>query len=66
MRQGKNAKYSVRVKLVAYGVVLAALTTALGSVGCAPPWKVCGYEIKYYYTQTEDNFTLALRRYRPL
>ncbi|KPK73624.1 MAG: hypothetical protein AMJ79_15010 [Phycisphaerae bacterium SM23_30] len=65
MRQGKYAKYSVRVKFVAYGAVLAAVTTALGSAGCAPPSKVCGYEIKYYYTQTEDNFTLGLRRYRP-
>ena len=49
------------------GILVGSVTllTALLSGGCAPPNKVGGFEIKYYYTQTEDDITLGLRRYRP-
>ena len=44
----------------------AMLPAALISAGCAGQFgKKSGMTIKYYYTQSEDGLTLALRRYQP-
>jgi pimeloyl-ACP methyl ester carboxylesterase len=43
------------------GIILAGLISA----GCEGQFDKSGMTVKYYYTQTEDGISLALRRYRP-
>lgn len=45
--------------------VLAGCGLLVVGGGCAPVQKTGSITIGYHYTQTQDNMTLALRRYRP-
>jgi len=53
-------RWTVNRKRVTLWICVTAAAVALSGGGCEP----AGVTRKYYYTQTDDGITLALRRYR--